>query len=510
MKKTIALALVLVMLTGLAITASAASIEIDHDKSYETNVDPDSSTARVYLAYKIFDASYTSLSGSNTDTNFDSFTYTPEDAAISYTMAADSPWVSVIKASGQTWLDYAQAADGSYVITPKTDYNSAAAAKEFADYLAANIPTGAPSSEVTVDGAAVTVDPGYYLIVAKDAKDKATRVALVTTDVTMFEKNTYMGTHKTAAQTNYKVGQEIEYTATVDVPANAALTQGTSGNYTAGHGPIILWDKMDSRLTFAGTIKEATIGSEDFADYTLVTKPSDTTRTFEIEIPVTEAIRGKTITFKYIGVINETALEADTPFVNELGGDHNGYTTKPDKPVVYTFDFDVKKVFDDEKDKTLKATFEIRTDPDDAKTAIAFTSAGTTGGYILALPTTTGAPTQFELKNGESVNFTGLNAGVYYLVEISTSAGYNLLDGPVKVEIIDDTVFDDNGNPTTIAHSLKVDDKAQEGVEIEVENHAGTVLPSTGGIGTTLFYVFGTLLVLGAGVVLVTKRRVRE
>ena len=257
MKKLLAIALVLVMLAGLGITAMAAdsaSIEITHDKTYEENVDPDNSTARVYLAYKIFDASYDTLAGENDKDDVDDFTYDPDDAAVSYTMAEDSPWVDAMKADGQTWFNVSGPANGVYVITPAGEdgasYSTVDHAKAFAKYLADNIPADAESTEVEVDGAAVDVDPGYYLIIAKDDKDKSTALALVTTDVTMVEKNGYMGTHKETAQTNYYVGQPITYTATVDIPGNAALTIEDNGSYKDGHGPIIIYDIMDARLTF--------------------------------------------------------------------------------------------------------------------------------------------------------------------------------------------------------------------------------------------------------------------
>ena len=88
-----------------------------------------------------------------------------------------------------------------------------------------------------------------------------------------------------------------------------------------------------------------------------------------------------------------------------------------------------------------------------------------------------------------TTEFTGLANGSYTLVESTVPAGYNKLD---------DT-------PVTIADSdVTLDNLAQT---INVINNAGSVLPSTGGIGTTIFYVIGAILVLGAGILLVTRRR---
>lgn len=85
------------------------------------------------------------------------------------------------------------------------------------------------------------------------------------------------------------------------------------------------------------------------------------------------------------------------------------------------------------------------------------------------------------------------------MTETQQPDGYNKLAKSVKVEI------DVNG-------AITVDGKLITGVDklVEVENKSGTVLPSTGGAGTTMIYLVGAVLVLGSGVVLVTKRRVKN
>ena len=91
-------------------------------------------------------------------------------------------------------------------------------------------------------------------------------------------------------------------------------------------------------------------------------------------------------------------------------------------------------------------------------------------------------------KNG-AASFNGLADGTYYLVETKAPAGYNLLENPHKVEV--------KGGST----------EADLSVNANVANSTGTTLPSTGGMGTTIFYVLGSALVLGAVVLLVTKKR---
>ena len=98
-------------------------------------------------------------------------------------------------------------------------------------------------------------------------------------------------------------------------------------------------------------------------------------------------------------------------------------------------------------------------------------------------------------SNG-AASFDGLADGTYYLEETAAPAGYNLLDNPVSVTV--------NGANVTAADlsSLTVTEK--------VANNTGSLLPATGGTGTTVFYVIGAALALGAVVLLVTRRRMHK
>lgn len=87
----------------------------------------------------------------------------------------------------------------------------------------------------------------------------------------------------------------------------------------------------------------------------------------------------------------------------------------------------------------------------------------------------------------------GLQEGVYYLKEIEAPKGYNKIQKSIKIEILSDG-------------SIKVNDEAITG-DVKVQNNTGSVLPSTGGMGTTLIYVVGSILVLASGIVLFSKRK---
>ncbi len=122
--------------------------------------------------------------------------------------------------------------------------------------------------------------------------------------------------------------------------------------------------------------------------------------------------------------------------------------------------------------------------------------------------------------------FRGLQAGEYTLTEIEAPEGYNLLSQPINIKVEwAATKAQDNANVAdadtctwTISYKLAGDSDwttitatddttITDLFQLDVENKAGTELPSTGGIGTTIFYIVGAILVIGAGVILVTKRR---
>ena len=93
------------------------------------------------------------------------------------------------------------------------------------------------------------------------------------------------------------------------------------------------------------------------------------------------------------------------------------------------------------------------------------------------------------------IDIEGLKAGTYYLKETKAPKGYNLLKAPVEIRI------DSDGN-IYVGDSTTVNNG-----DVRVQNKSGTLLPSTGGAGTTMIYLVGALLVLGSGVVLASKRK---
>ena len=106
------------------------------------------------------------------------------------------------------------------------------------------------------------------------------------------------------------------------------------------------------------------------------------------------------------------------------------------------------------------------------------------------------------------LTFEGLGEGTYTITEIIAPEGYNLLKAPITVEIEAKATFDKcEWTVTADGKSVTADNNLYA---FRIENKSGAELPSTGGIGTTVFYVLGGLLVVCAGVLLITKRRMNK
>lgn len=101
-----------------------------------------------------------------------------------------------------------------------------------------------------------------------------------------------------------------------------------------------------------------------------------------------------------------------------------------------------------------------------------------------------------------AASFIGLEDGTYYLLETEAPDGYNLLGNPVEI-----TIDGKNANEDSSEEGNAGENSNKLEVIAEVANAAGSELPSTGGVGTTLFYIIGGILVIGAGILLIVKRR---
>ena len=158
---------------------------------------------------------------------------------------------------------------------------------------------------------------------------------------------------------------------------------------------------------------------------------------------------------------------------------------------------DTKFILSNSKDGTDRISLVLVSDGKNQKTEDGEAAPDVQAVYRVATEEekTAGTNIVTDIVTNESGKFLikGLDSGTYYLIETEAHAGFNKLDGPVTI------VIDDKGN---------IKKNETPATTIEIQNNSGSLLPSTGGIGTTIFYVVGSILLVGAAVLLITKKRV--
>lgn len=204
---------------------------------------------------------------------------------------------------------------------------------------------------------------------------------------------------------------------------------------------------------------------------------------------------------------------SNKPDQSGSGDKDNTGNTPEDKVIVFTYELDTTKVDGQNNELKLEGA-EFKLHNADNKWAIVDSNNKVTGWS----DTEEGGSKLTSDANG-LFKVIGLDDGTYYLKETKAPAGYNLLADEIKVVIAATTTngqtwTDGNASSALTALTVKVDDgEAANGnlndgsVSITVKNNKGSTLPETGGIGTTIFYVLGGMLVVCAVVLMVSKKR---
>lgn len=276
---------------------------------------------------------------------------------------------------------------------------------------------------------------------------------------------------------------------------------------------LVFNDTYDAGLTFNA------ITSVKVGDTTLTTEQytkADVTNGFNLTIADVKtygATNGTKVTVTYTAKLNENAViggngnenECDLSFSNNPNAEGEGKTPK-DNAKVYSFELDVNKV--NETGSALAgAKFVLSRNNVSDATEYAVVD---NNNKLIGWTTTEANATVFTTLDDGKIFVKGLDAGTYSLIEKEAPAGYNKLTDPITVEIkatYDDTTL----TLTTLeATNSKSVDKATGIVTYEVENKSGNSLPTTGGIGTTIFFVTGGVIVAGAAVVLIIKKRINN
>ena len=420
-------------------------------------------------------------------------------SANAYAYKATTAWNAFINSDAikGTYVEV----DAQGYVTWKDGADAAAFAKAAQKYAKDN----SIANQGTVTATTTTVsftglDLGYYLV----DTTLGTLCSLDTTNpnVVMEEKNEVPTNVKTVEEDstgNYGEKNDADIGQTVNFKSTITAQPGAE-NY-------VFHDTMSAGLTY-GSVTGITLNGTavDASNYT-VTAPAADGDTFDVTF--TQAFcdtlkANDQIVISYTATLNEKAVIAGDGNPNESKlsygdkGDEShtpSGTTPSSETKTYTWDVDVFKYTKNGETETPLAGAKFTLSKNaDGSTPIALVSEGN-NVYRVAKTDETGTVTEITTDTTGKFTIKGLDADTYYLTEPAAPAGYNKLAGPVTIVIGENGVV----NATT---------EAPQGVdEVKVLNQSGAELPSTGGIGTTIFYILGGLLVAGAVVLLVTKRR---
>ena len=418
-------------------------------------------------------------------------------SANAYAYKATTAWNTFINSDAikGTYVEV----DAQGYVTWKDGADAAAFAKAAQKYAKDNkIANQGTVTATTTKVSFTELDLGYYLV----DTTLGTLCSLDTTNpnVVMEEKNEVPTNVKTVEEDstgNYgekndaDIGQTVNFRSTITAQAGAE-------NY-------VFYDTMSAGLTYTGvtgiTLNGTTV---DASNYTVVTEGLTDGCTFEVRFTQTfcDTLKANDqIVISYTATLNENAAIAGEGNANtsklSYGDSSNTKYTPDSQTKTYTWDVDVfKYTMNGETEKALADAKFTLSKSNDGSNPIALVSEGN-NVYRVAKTGETGTVTEITTDATGKFTIKGLDADTYYLTETAAPAGYNKLAGPVTI------VIGENG-------VVNATEAAPQGVnEVKVLNQSGTELPSTGGIGTTIFYVLGGVLAVGAVALLIAKRRTR-
>ena len=496
-RKLASLLLALVMVFALATTAFAQDITVTGGTGSITI--SNAAKGETYTIYKLFDATV-SADGSSI-----AYTGTIPESLKTYFTADKNGYISATAdaTDGENMSEGLKAALTTWTATA----------------------TAAKAAES--DGSALNFKElayGYYVVTTTQG-DMLISVDSTMPNATIVDKNssTPRDLTKAASSENVSIGDTVTYTVRFK----------TSNYYGAGTNAkeILSYTIEDTLPEFLKDVNVTSIIVDDDGNDTTTTDRTTVTAQFNEDKKIVidwydEANNqflydnGATITITYTAVVTEKATIDGAGNTNKVTVT---WTTKDGEPpvpgkleeekTIYTYAIALKKVSDkgvNLPDAVFEFPFYVKSTPDANG---AYIYAGTTAEAGLTNKITTPADGVIVVK--------GVKSDSYEIKEDTAPAGYNKLTAPVTVEAVktgktttQTTVYlDKDGNKVdesakVIEVPVNIDTIAATAVV--VVNKAGTELPSTGGMGTTIFYVLGAVLVVGAGVLLVTKKRMSD
>lgn len=544
MKKLVGVLLTVVMVLAMAVPSMASglpeAVSTPEGGFTITINNPDEGKAgtakHTYGAYQIFKGDLATLGGDKILSNVQWGDGVKGAELLAALQANDK--LSTKFAKAKTAADVAEAMDGM------TTEEAEAFAEEAVKHL------GTVSGTSTQDAAPYTItglQAGYYLV-KDDAEVEGdgaiTKYILqVLANETVKMKASVPSVEKKVFEEDYKedngYGEGYNDIADYDIGDKVPFKLfGTLPSKYADYDTYkyVFHDTLSDGLTYDGNAKVYTEpGHRDVtSNFTITSLGNELTVSIDnLKTVISEYSADAKVVVEYTATLNENAKiglpgnenKVSLEFSNNPYDEGTGKTPE-DKVIVFTYELDSTKVDGKDHDKKLKdAEFVIYKEVEGTK-YYATVADGKVSGWTTSGPTinedntvTYGDEATKLVSDGNGLfKVTGLDDGTYYLLETKAPAGYNRIQDPIKLDIeaTTDNGQNWNGTPDSALTKLTIavnDGEPTEGevtgglVKTDIENNQGATLPSTGGIGTTIFYVVGSILVLFAVVLLVTRRR---
>lgn len=487
MKKFVSVLLALAMTLALSVSALAASGTNNDNGKITIN---NAVVGQTYTIYQIL-----KLESYNTDSG-------------AYSYKATDAWKSFVE--GATVKNIYMSTDTQGYVTWVKDADVAAFAKLAQAYAVehkianqGNKVAAAAGDEKTTTVEFTDLNLGYYLL----DSSMGTLCSLNTThtEVVIQEKN--------AEPTNVKTVEEDSTPGVYGEKNDADIGQTVNFKSTITAQPgaenYVFEDTMSAGLTYKNDAKvytdENMTTELDAKHYTVNNNPGGKTFTITFNQNYLNTITAATKLYvKYSATLNENAkvgLDGNSNKSTLKYGDATNTKSTPDsETITYTWDLDVLKYANGDESKVLENAQFVLLNKTKDKVATVVNGKLTDWVNVPAEGEdgTITWPENTVLTTGKDgkIAIDGLDSDTYYLREVKAPAGYNILNGDVEVKITGAT----KGENDTLTYATVV---------AKVENQSGTELPSTGGMGTTIFYVLGGVLMAGAFVLLVVRKRMR-
>lgn len=501
-KRIIALLLTAVMTMTMSVTAFAANPSCSLTVNVNDEQDLQGQTINLY---KLFDVT-TSQSGETKN-----YAYTVNDTykkTLATTLGASADATNEVLVKKVSDLEQTPGAVQKFA----NDFTATALTEKLgATETSGKIGTSKNSFEFN------SLKPGYYLVYVTGGKE--IQSSLVTVDGTneIKLKTEAPSITKTANTDTVSIGQVVKYTVAGSVPDTTGYSEYVYKIHDTLSNGLDFVNDENGTPTSEGKVNVTVTFGKGTTD--AVTAPATATlsgdgnRTMALDLSewvrANQTNKGKEFTVTYYAKVNKDAVVTEKNKAELVYGNNSSdtTTTKPSEVETPTYYLDINKTKKGSDEKLAGAKFrlyssEVDANANDESKAIKVSPvvAGVAGNYVVD-PTsdnTVFEPVASIEGQGYNLHVNGLAEGTYYLVETEAPAGYNKLTAPIKV-----TITKTGDTEWTISK----DGTEETDKIIDVENSTGSILPSTGGMGTIAFTVVAALLVLGVAVSFIRDRK---